>query len=682
MTPIFTMTHLARRMAFGIRLAVMAAFLAAAVAAAQDDFDFGDAPNAGIDPMWSYPTLLAEDGARHLVPMNPTHFLGDVPTPFITIMSVDSSGVQADSDSRYPSISADGRYVAFHSFATNLVPGDDNGAWDVFVHDRLSGATSRISVDSSGVQSNSYSLDPSISADGRYVAFRSYATNLVTGDDNGAWDIFVHDRLSGATSRVSVDSAGVQGNYDSQSLSISADGRYVAFSSEATNLVPGDTNGKRDVFVHDRLDGATSRVSVDSAGVQGSYYSDSPSISADGRYLAFRSLATNLVPGDDNGTHDVFVHDRLDGATSRVSVDSSGVQGNNASYSPSISTDGRYVAFSSSASNLVPGDDNGVTDVFVHDRLDGATSRVSVDSAGVQGNDWSSSPSISADGRHVAFKSDASNLAPSSATPWSWSDVFVHDRLSGTTFRVSVSSAGIQGNGDSSAPSISADGHYVTFHSTATNLVLGDANGFDRDVFVHGEHQTLDADDDGAPSVSAAGDDGDGNDDEDGVFFPCCMVPGQNASLQIDVSAAGFVNAWIDFDGDGDWGDTGEQILADHAVAAGSHTISYFVEGVSPIPDTYARVRFTSYDTAGSLGVTGLASDGSRTTASAAHRCSPTVSRAATPQAGRARNPDQPFRPRIESADPVNHPRSWKHRGATPMTRLHGNGDDRWTSCR
>ncbi len=196
--------------------------------------------------------------------------------------------------------------MAFQSFATNLVSGDTNGQLDVFVHDRQSGATERVSVDSGNNGSYAYS----ISADGRCVAFSSDANNLVSGDTNGDSDVFVHDRQSGATERVSVDSAGAQGNLDSNSPSISADGRYVAFWGWASNLVSGDTNATADVFVHDRQNGATERVSVKSAGAQGNGRSDDPSISADGRCVAFHSWATNLVSGDTNATEDVFVRDR------------------------------------------------------------------------------------------------------------------------------------------------------------------------------------------------------------------------------------------------------------------------------------------------------------------------------------------------------------------------------------
>lgn len=225
-------------------------------------------------------------------------------------------------------------------------------------------------MDSGGVQGNDDSYSASISADGRYIAFGSDATNLVTGGTNGNWDVFVRDRQLGTTELVSSDSGGVQGNGDSYGFdgSISADGRCVAFVSTASNLVPGDTNGITDVFVHDRQTGATERVSVTSAGAQVSGAIDNASISADGRYVAFDSSASNLVPGDTNASRDIFVHDRVSGMTERVSVDSGGGEGNNHSHYALISADGRYVSFYSEASNLVAGDTNACRDVFVHDR--------------------------------------------------------------------------------------------------------------------------------------------------------------------------------------------------------------------------------------------------------------------------------------------------------------------------
>src|SRR4028119_1991642 len=291
----------------------------------------------------------------------------------ITPVSVDSAGNQGNSFSYSPSISADGRFVAFSSLASNLVPGDTNNYHDIFVRDTLTNTTTRVSVDSAGNQGNSnnfsnFSSTPSISADGRFVAFPSNSSNLVPGDTNNNNDIFVRDRLTNTTTRVSVDSAGNQGNGNNftnfvSTPSISADGRFVAFSSNASNLVPGDTTNNNDIFVRDRLTNTTTLVSVDSAGNQGNTDSNNPSISADGRFVAFSSDASNIVPGDTNNNNDIFVRDRLTNTTTRVSVDSAGNQANTYSTSPSISADGRFVAFASNSSNLVPGDTNNTYDM-------------------------------------------------------------------------------------------------------------------------------------------------------------------------------------------------------------------------------------------------------------------------------------------------------------------------------
>jgi len=402
-------------------------------------------------------------------------------------VSVDSGGAQGDGDGSQPAVSADGRYVAFSSYATNLVAGDTNAAEDVFVRDRQSGTTERVSVDSAGVEVDFGGSVPTLSADGRYVTFVSSASNLVPGTTNGWYQIYLHDRQTGATERVSVDSAGVEGNDNSTDYSpISDDGRYVAFTSTATNLVPGDTNGFGDIFLHDRQTGAIERVSVSTAGAQANNQSFTVSMSSDGRYLAFRSNASNLVAGDTNGVGDIFVRDRLLGTTERVSRSTAGVQGNASSESPSMTPDGRYVAFRSASSVLVPGDTNAANDTFVHDRQTGITERVSLSSSGAQGNNFSGGhPDISADGRFVSFGASASNLVAGD-TNATW-DVFVRDRQLGTTERVSVSSTGAQGNG-ASQPSgqrnaITADGRFVAFESEATNLVSGDTNGFD-DIFI------------------------------------------------------------------------------------------------------------------------------------------------------------------------------------------------------
>ena len=410
-----------------------------------------------------------------------------------TRVSVAGDGTQASGLSRDPKTSADGRYVAFWSSASNLVPDDTNNREDVFVHDRETGTTERVSVatgPSPGNQANHLSTDPSISADGRYVAFVSVASNLVAGDTDGKSDVFVHDRQTDTTQRVSVISGGAQKNGDVATTAISADGRFVGFISNSTNLVAGDTNDSFDVFLHDRQLGTTERVSVASDETQGNSVSFSPSISADGRYVAFSSSATNLDPGGtDGGFQDVLVRDRQTGTTARVNIATDGSPGNEGALRPSISADGRYVAFISADTNLVADDTNDGDDVFVHDRQTATTERVSVATDGTQGNNFSeagdfSTASISADGRYVVFSSEATNLVAGD-TNGSY-DVFVHDRQLRTTQRVNIGAGGTQGNNTDVfvRTAISADGSFVAFDSNASNLVTGDTNGV-VDIFVH-----------------------------------------------------------------------------------------------------------------------------------------------------------------------------------------------------
>ena len=393
-----------------------------------------------------------------------------------TRISTDSSGAEGGSFSFAYAISADGRYVAFSSNSTNLVADDNNGQIDAFVKDTVTGITTRVSTDSASVEGNYASYASAISADGRFVAFSSRATNLVAGDSNFMRDAFVKDMLTGVTTRVSTDSAGGQANHISYVRAVSADGRYVAFESFATNILAGDTNGTWDAFVKDTVTGVATRVSTDSAGAQGNNSSRIRTISADGRYVVFESFATNLVIGDTNGTSDAFVKDTLTGVTTRVSTDSAGGQANDFTGVYAISGDGRYVAFTSNATNIVAGDTNGTLDAFVKDRMTGVTTRISTDSAGAQGNGHSQVRAISADGRYVAFESRATNLVAGDTN--GAQDAFVKDMVTGVTTRVSTDSAGGQvTGGDSRINALSADGRFVAMESGATNLVDGDTNG-------------------------------------------------------------------------------------------------------------------------------------------------------------------------------------------------------------
>ena len=389
-------------------------------------------------------------------------------------VSTDAAGAQGNGQSFNARFSADGRYVLFTSYASNLVAGDSNGSSDIFVKDLQNGAIQRVSRDSAGVQGNNGSENAQFSTDGRSVVFESSASNLVAGDTNGNGDIFVKDLQSGAIQRVSTDAAGVQGNSSSLNAQISADGRTVVFESYASNLVVGDSNNNVDIFIKDLQSGGVQRVSTDAAGVQGNALSEKAQISADGRSVLFQSISSNLVPGDSNGAYDIFVKDLQSGAIRRVSSDAAGVQGNNSSFKAHFSADGRYVVFESSASNLVAGDSNGTYDVFVKDLQSGAIQRVSTDDAGAQGNGFSGNARFSADGRSVVFESSASNLMAGDSN--GASDIFVKDLQSGAIQRVSTDATGVQGNGLSNNARFSADGRSVLFESYASNLVADDSN--------------------------------------------------------------------------------------------------------------------------------------------------------------------------------------------------------------
>jgi hypothetical protein len=400
--------------------------------------------------------------------------------------SLSSANVQGNANSTQNTISKGGKFVAFESAASTLVGTDANGTQDIFVRNRKSGKTTRASVRTNGAEANGSSSGPQISDSGRFVAFTSSATNLIGLDGNGTSDAFIRDRDKKKTTRVSTRSNGGEANGGSSVQGISGDGRYVLFFSNASNLVPGDSNGVTDVFVKDRRTGKTKRVSIRSNGSQGNGSSDIAAISPSGRYVAFASFASNLVPNDSNGQYDVFVRDRKNKKTVRASVASNGAQGNNTSYYPAMANNGS-AAFASLASNLVPNDANASSDVFVHNVKTDKTRRVSLSSAGSEGNGHSGflfgPPKISADGERIAFDSAATNLVGGDSN--GLIDVFLHNRANQTTRRMSVRFDGTQSNGQSLMGDISSNGRFVSLLSNATNLVGGDSNGV-YDVFVRG----------------------------------------------------------------------------------------------------------------------------------------------------------------------------------------------------
>ncbi len=315
-------------------------------------------------------------------------------------------------------------------------------------------------------------FETTLSEDGRYIAFSSGLSTWVANDTNDATDVFVLDTITNKTIRVSVDNTGNEGNGSSDTAVISANGKFVVFASEATNLAPDIGLETRGIYVHELQTGVTSRASVNSSGATGDYYSQGVAINADGRFVAFGSWADNLAANDTNTESDTFVHDRVTGTTTMVSVDSNGNAAVRARSGgrPSISSDGNLVAFTSGADNLVPDDTNDIYEVFVHNTQTGITSRVAVDNAGNEGNHWSSRHTFGGNGRYIAFTSLADNLVPGDTNETL--DIFIRDLQQNTTTRVSVDSNGNQLDVISQVPVMSPDGRYVAFRGVTKDFKL------------------------------------------------------------------------------------------------------------------------------------------------------------------------------------------------------------------
>lgn len=381
-----------------------------------------------------------------------------------TRVSSSSAGVAGNEVSEAPWVTADGRYVTFSSSAANLVPGDTNFAEDAFVRDRQTGTTERVSIATDGTQGQYPSVRPRVSADGRYVVFDSFSTNLVPGDTNGLTDLFLRDRLARTTVRISVSATGQQASGSSYWASISPDARYVAYTSDAPDLVPGDTNGYADVFLLDRRTGGVTLVSRSAAGVPGNGNSQTPVVSADGRYVAFESQASNLVAGDTNDSPDVFVRDMTTGAVRRVSVTNSGKQfGGGGSTGDgvdmSMSADGRYVTFVGQATNAL-------ARLYVRDRTANTTRLVSAGTDGRPGNYGTYEGSISPNGRYVAFNTGSTNIVPGSPP---YFNSYVRDLATVTTTLASVTWTGAPITESTGELAMSNAG--VCFQSYASNVV-------------------------------------------------------------------------------------------------------------------------------------------------------------------------------------------------------------------
>jgi len=388
---------------------------------------------------------------------------------------------QGNDLSSNPGITPDGRYVVFSSKASNLVDGDTNGTLDVFIRDRIAETTERLSVRTDGSQATGDSYFPAVSANGRYVFFLSTAADLVPGDTNGVPDVFLHDRQTGVTRRMSVSARGRQVKTACFSLSISTNGRWIVFTTASPGLVRGDTNQIDDVFVRDRRNRSIVRVSVATSGTQGNGSSDSGDPSASGRYVAFQSTATNLVPGDTNGAMDIFLRDLRKGTTRRVNLSSSGAQADGDASDPSISANGRLIAFESEATNLAPPDPNGEWDIFIRDRAAGTTRLVTMAPNGDPADLGSVWPELTPDGRYIVFASEATNLVPGDTN--GTDDIFLHDRVGGVTIRISVAGDGTEGDGAAYSGFPNADASVIAFRSHAKNLIPNDTNNA-QDVFV------------------------------------------------------------------------------------------------------------------------------------------------------------------------------------------------------
>jgi Tol biopolymer transport system component len=388
-------------------------------------------------------------------------------------VSVSQAGAQGSGPSIRSAITPDGRYVAFISGAPDLVAGDTNQRDDVFLRDVTNGTLERVNLSNGGAQATGYNgLTVALSSDARYVAFDSSSSNLVAGDTNSLNDVFVRDRLLATTVRASVSTAGAQG--DGFDPSISGDGHLVVFSAYASTLVAGDANGgNSDVYMRDLTTNTTSRVSVSTAGAPANGAAAEGWITASGRYVAFSSTATNLVAGAPGGSDwAIYVRDLQAGTTEAVNISQFG---SIAGYcqQPCISADGRYVAFTC-AHALVLSDHNFGDDIYVRDRVAATTTRVSALPGGGDSNGYALQPAISGDGRYVAFHSNATDLVSNDLTS-EW-EVFVHDMQSGWTSREGVSTTGVPGDSRSDYPALSFDGRFVAFESASTNLVQNDTN--------------------------------------------------------------------------------------------------------------------------------------------------------------------------------------------------------------
>jgi len=409
-----------------------------------------------------------------LVGLSLSLFAGVAIAGTLQLASGNHAGVPGDDISRNAAVNATGRMVAFESLAGDLIDGDNNNSSDVFVKDLKSGNVAIASITQSGKLGDASSYAPSLSATGRYVAFYSNAGNFVAQDDNLQADVFFKDMKTGRLSLVSCAEDGTLGNKASYNPKLSADGGSVVFFSYATNLVAGGSNGYPQVFVKRIASGQVVQVSSTADDTQANGESYYPTISANGNFVVFESAATNLTAGDSNGSYDIFRKNLTTGLVERVSVSGSGKQANGDSFGAAVSANGRYIAFHSHATNLVGGDDNAAADVFVKDMASGKVVRISLANGGLEADGDSSAATISNDGRFVSFMSDADNLIEQDLN--GKSDVFLKDRKTGQLTRVSANAQAWESDGVSRLPAISGNGRFLVFESAGENLTFGDDN--------------------------------------------------------------------------------------------------------------------------------------------------------------------------------------------------------------
>jgi hypothetical protein len=420
-----------------------------------------------------------------------------MPDATLELVSKSSTGVLGNGPSRNPSISADGRYVAFESTAKNLVPNDTNGVTDIFVHDRQIGQTTRVSVTHNGGQANGASFEAAISGDGRFVSYSSKATNLVAnpiyppkidcGDTSGhernpSIQVYLYDRQTGAVTQASVNNQGVSANCRSWLSDISGDGTYVVYGSHATNLVdPPKNNKKRDTYIYNRITKQVRYANLTPQGTRPDQGAGLVDISSSGRYVTFNTKSGLFDPIDNNKTFDVILLDQQTNQTKLISLNESGRVGPEISHYSDVNTNGQYVVFQT-LNQLTSEDRNNVTDIYLRDIVNNQTILITSPNSGQQANGNSRSGKLSGDGRYVTFISSANNLVANDTN--GTEDLFMRDMTNGQITRLSVTLSGAQTSGSlNGTHAISTDGTFVAFSSSANNLVSGDNNG-KPDVFV------------------------------------------------------------------------------------------------------------------------------------------------------------------------------------------------------